>query len=260
MRRDSPAKGRIPYPPPSKRSATSVAARRECGTGWHFEVALAIGSNTKGRGNWPLPCSRRLGSDLVRPPQPRGDPAARVRGVGGLADGGVPICCCTQRRSAPSERSHVAKVCRTVTHTNQGQFQRRTTASDASTVCRVGSAMSKAFPLDGLSSPRTKKVPETTPTQPGAPTPAELEDFGRRQLRGDQAGLARPPRTTASDADVARNTQAPDRRGSTRLRSSRSEERRTALGQRLRPLAARQPPHSLRLRRTRTASTRKRID
>jgi len=67
--------------------------------------------------------------------------------------------------------------------------------------------------------------------------------------------------TTASYADEARNTQAPDRRGSTRPRSRQDRSRRTALGQRLQPLAARRPPHSLRLRRrwTRTASTRKRI-
>ncbi len=67
--------------------------------------------------------------------------------------------------------------------------------------------------------------------------------------------------TTASDADEARNIQAPDRRCSTRPRSSRDRSRRTALEQRLRRLAARRPPHSLRLRRrwTPTASTTNRI-
>src|SRR3989442_9627929 len=98
-----------------------------------------------------------------------------------------------------------------VTHPIKGNF---TTYSGERCIYRLpgglrDSAMSKEFPLDGLNSPRTKKVLGTTPTQPGVPTPA---DFGRRQLRGDQSGLARPPRTTASDADVARNTQAPDRR------------------------------------------------
>jgi hypothetical protein len=48
--------------------------------------------------------------------------------------------------------------------------------------------MSKEFPLDGLSSPRTKKVLGTTPTQPGAPTPAELEDFGRRSFAAIKQG------------------------------------------------------------------------
>ena len=68
--------------------------------------------------------------------------------------------------------------------------------------------------------------------------------------------------TTASDADEARNIQAPDRRCSTRPRSSRDRSRRTVLGQRLRRLAARRPPHSrlLRRRRTHTASTTNRID
>src|SRR6266851_2040099 len=67
--------------------------------------------------------------------------------------------------------------------------------------------------------------------------------------------------TTASDGDEARNTQARDRRGSTRPRSSRDRSRRTALGQRLRRLEARQPPHSVPLRRrgTRAASPTNRI-
>ncbi len=67
--------------------------------------------------------------------------------------------------------------------------------------------------------------------------------------------------TTASNADEARNTQTPDRRGSRRPRSSRDRSRRTVLGQRLRRLAARRPPHSRLLRRrwTHTASTTNRI-
>src|SRR6266545_5445999 len=89
------------------------------------------------------------------------------------------------------------------------------------------------------------------------------EATGKKRRR---PGLRAPPSeqrptdlaaTTASDADEARNTQAPDRRGSTCPRSIRDRSRRTALGPRPRRLAARLPPHSLPLRRrwTRTAST-----
>src|SRR5258705_4570944 len=91
--------------------------------------------------------------------------------------------------------------------------------------------------------------------------------IGKKRRR---PGLRAPPcelrptalaATTASDVDEARNTQARDRRGSTRPRSSRDRSRRTALGQRLRRLEARQPPHSLPLRRrwTRAASPTNRI-
>jgi hypothetical protein len=96
---------------------------------------------------------------------------------------------------------------------------------------------------------------------------------GRGGLIGQKRrrpGLRAPPwelrrtdlaATTASDVDEARNTQARDRRGSTRPRSSRDRPRRTALGQRLRRLEARQPPHSLPLRRrgTQAASPTNRI-
>jgi len=81
------------------------------------------------------------------------------------------------------------------------------------------------------------------------------EATGKKRRR---PGLRAPPSeqrptdlaaTTASDADEARNTQAPDRRGSTCPRSIRDRSRRTALGPRPRRLAARLPPHSLPLRR-----------
>ena len=95
----------------------------------------------------------------------------------------------------------------------------------------------------------------------------ELRLIGKKRRR---PGLRAPPcelrrtdlaATTASDVDEARNTQARDRRGSTRPRSSRDRSRRTALGQRLRRLEARQPPRSLPLRRrwTRAASPTNRI-
>jgi len=95
----------------------------------------------------------------------------------------------------------------------------------------------------------------------------ELGLIGKKRRR---PGLRAPPcelrpadlaATTASDVDEARNTPARDSRGSTRPRSSRDRSRRTALGPRLRRLEARQPPHSLPLRRrgTRAASPTNRI-
>src|SRR6266404_9105799 len=97
-----------------------------------------------------------------------------------------------------------------------------------------------------------------------------IENAGLNGKKRRRPGLRAPPcelrptdlaATTASDADEARNTQARDRRGSTRPRSSRDRSRRTALGQRLRRLEARPPPHSLPLRRrgTRAASPTNRI-
>jgi len=98
-------------------------------------------------------------------------------------------------------------------------------------------------------------------------TRVELELIGKQRRR---PGLRAPPcelrrtdlaATTASDVDEARNTQARDRRGSTRPRSSRDRSRRTARGQRRRRLEARPPPHSRPLRRrgTRAASPTNRI-
>src|SRR5713101_8977455 len=93
------------------------------------------------------------------------------------------------------------------------------------------------------------------------PNPLGVLLIGKKRRR---PGLRAPPcelrptdlaATTASDVDEARNTQARDSRGSTRPRSRRDQSRRTALGQRLRRLEARQPPHSLPLRRRWTRAT-----
>jgi hypothetical protein len=135
----------------------------------------------------------------------------------------------------------------------------------------------------GLADSKTpREVSDHRRTPFPEPFERELRELGDRLERGQDLGIRvligkkrrRPGRrappcelratdlaaTTASDGDEARNTQARDRRGSTRPRSSRDRSRRTVLG-RLRRLEARQPLHSLPLRRrwTRAASPTNRI-
>src|SRR5260370_7827128 len=82
------------------------------------------------------------------------------------------------------------------------------------------------------------------------PNPLGVLLIGKKRRR---PGLRAPPcelrptdlaATTASDGAEAHNTQARDRRGSTRSRNSRDRSRRTALEHQLPPLAPRHPPHT----------------